>query len=230
MAAPTTVHFWFDLVSPYSYLAHHNLIHRVLPKFPHVSLKYHPIVFGAVLNHIGNVGPAEIPSKRIALYRDIHRAAKRSGIVLGQPKTHPFKSVDALRCTLAVPPSSQASVITGLFAAAWSHRFQTDLSVPSELRKALVEIVGNEEEAERVIAKSKSDEVKGILRESTEAAINAGIFGVPSFTFNNSDEILWGNDKIDVVEEILAGQDSLNQQDHEFIREVLKTEGITRKK
>ena len=54
------VTFYFDFVSPYSYIAFKRL--HVLPRAATVELK--PVLFAALLNHFGNKGPAEIPIKR----------------------------------------------------------------------------------------------------------------------------------------------------------------------
>lgn len=52
-----TLRWYFDFVSPYSYLHWQKL--KQLPQF--VQIQTVPIAFGAVLHHLGNLGPAEIP-------------------------------------------------------------------------------------------------------------------------------------------------------------------------
>ena len=72
-----TLEFWFDPVSPYAYLAFERLP-EALAGFSY-SVNYRPILFAALLKHWGHKGPAEIPPKRIYIFKDVLRSAGRSG-------------------------------------------------------------------------------------------------------------------------------------------------------
>lgn len=93
-----TLRWYFDFVSPYSYLHWQKL--KQLPQFAQIQTV--PIAFGAVLHHLGNLGPAEIPAKRRFMYRQLLWTAQAEGTPLRFPPGHPFNPLSALR--LCLPP------------------------------------------------------------------------------------------------------------------------------
>jgi 2-hydroxychromene-2-carboxylate isomerase len=99
-----TLRWYFDFVSPYSYLHWQKL--KQLPEFPRIQPV--PIAFGAVLHHLGNLGPAEIPAKRRFIYRQLLWTAQAEGTPLRFPPGHPFNPLSALRLCLAAGGSAQA--------------------------------------------------------------------------------------------------------------------------
>lgn len=184
------LHFYFDYVSPYSYLAYRDLLRRG------VAYEPRPIVFAALLDAAGQRGPAEIPAKRAFLVRDCLRKADRLGVPFTFPARHPFRSIEALR--LSLPGPDQASIIDALFTAGWARG--EDLGDPSVLSAALAAI-GLDGPAR--LEATKRPEAKAALIAETDAAIERGVFGVP--TFVAGDEVVWGSDRIDDVLEILGG-------------------------
>ena len=80
--------FYFDFISPYAWLAFQALP-QALQGISH-SVTYKPVLFGAMLKHHGQLGPAEIPSKRDWTYRQVQWLAHTQGIALQMPATHPF--------------------------------------------------------------------------------------------------------------------------------------------
>lgn len=99
-----TLRWYFDLISPYSYLHWQKL--KQLPQFAQIQTV--PIAFGAVLHHLGNLGPAEIPAKRRFIYRQLLWTAQAEGTPLRFPPGHPFNPLPALRLCLAAGASVQA--------------------------------------------------------------------------------------------------------------------------
>lgn len=94
-----TIAFYLDFISPYAWLAFHALpqalqgiSHRVVHK---------PVLFGAMLKHHGQLGPAEIPSKRDWTYRQVLWLARQQGCELKLPATHPFNPLGLLRLAVA---------------------------------------------------------------------------------------------------------------------------------
>jgi 2-hydroxychromene-2-carboxylate isomerase len=75
----TKVTFFYDFISPYSYLAFRQL-KRLRTKYggERLQVSYKPVVFGALLTHWSNKGPAEIPPKREFVFRDVYRCAASS--------------------------------------------------------------------------------------------------------------------------------------------------------
>ena len=90
--------WYFDFVSPYSYLQFKHF-HR-LPASLKINLV--PVLFAGLLNHWGHKGPAEIPSKRVEMYRYCHWYASRLGVPFRTPPAHPFNPLKVLRLTIAL--------------------------------------------------------------------------------------------------------------------------------
>lgn len=195
------VTFYFDFISPYAYFAHLQ-VPRIASTHG-VTLRYRPVLFAALLNHHGQLGPAEIESKRLATFRDIARYAARHTIPLTGPATHPFVPTTALR--LALPEVSGADhvrVTDVLFEAGWGRGL--DLGDPKALARTLTDagMPGDD-----WVRETQAPDVKAALRASTDEALERGVFGVPSFDVKG--EIVWGNDRISTVEAILDGTDPL---------------------
>src|SRR6478609_9371424 len=112
------IRFYFDFISPYSYLAWTQI--QGLASRTHSRIEPIPILFAAILNAIGQKGPAEIPPKRIYLFKDVYRRAHRFGVPLVPPPHHPFNPLLALRVA-SIPQSAgqRHQLINALFAATW---------------------------------------------------------------------------------------------------------------
>ncbi len=192
---------YFDFISPYAYFAHLQV--ERIERTHGVKVEYRPVLFAALLDHHGHLGPAEIESKREATFRDIARYAATHGIPLSGPAAHPFVPTTALRLALPdVSGDDQVRVIDTLFSAGWGHGL--DLGDADQLAAAL-EDVGLP--GERWVARTQKPVVKEALRASTAEAIERGVFGVP--TFDVRGELVWGNDHVPTVEAILDGTDPL---------------------
>ena len=89
--------WYFDFISPFSYLQ----LERIAPLHARLQIAPIPIVFGAVLQHHGQLGPAEIRGKREFTYRIVQWTAEREGIALRFPPAHPFNPIAALRLAIA---------------------------------------------------------------------------------------------------------------------------------
>ena len=174
-----TLRWYFDFVSPYSYL-HWQKVKR-LPQFPRIQPL--PIAFGAVLHHLGNLGPAEIPAKRRFMYRQLLWTARAEGVPLQFPPGHPFNPLAALRLCLAAGASTQA--VDVLFDWIWRHGRAADSA--ESLREPAAQLGISD-----VAAAVAEPAIKERLRRNTEAAIEAGVFGVPTLAIDA--ELFWGND------------------------------------
>src|SRR5215467_4172168 len=129
-AAPTPVRVaWvFDVISPFAYLALPRL--EELPA--DVELEVVPVLFAALLNHFGQRGPAEIPSKRRFTYRFVLWRARQLGLPLRMPPAHPFNPLSALRLIIAAGSDGRAAG-TVLRAVFGEGRDVTDPAVIADL-------------------------------------------------------------------------------------------------
>ena len=197
------VEFFFDFISPYSYLAWPRV--RALCARRHVALVLRPVLFAALLEHGGQRGPAEIPAKRAWLVSDCLRLAALEGVPLTFPKHHPFNPLSALRLALRdVAGERQEAVADTLWEAGW--RKGADLGSPEEL-VAVLDARGLDGRA--LLAWSSEPAAKETLRRETADAIARGVFGVP--TMIAGDALFWGNDRVEHLALALDGRDPLDR-------------------
>lgn len=174
-----SVHWYFDFISPFAYLQ----LPRVLALRERIGITPVPIVFGAVLAHHGQLGPAEIAGKRAFTYRFVQWQADRAGIPLRFPPTHPFNPLAALRLCIAAGGGWDA--VARLFDHFWRDGASgADAAELAEVAKAI-----GVPDAAAAIA---NDAVKASLRGNTERALAAGVFGVPTLAADG--ELFWGHD------------------------------------
>ena len=95
MTATRTAHFYLDFVSPYSWLALMQAERFAAEHGVHWEVR--PVVYAALLQANGLVGPVEVPAKRRYTLRDVVRCAHELGLRLNGPPEHPFRSLEALR-------------------------------------------------------------------------------------------------------------------------------------
>ncbi|HEX4479502.1 MAG TPA: 2-hydroxychromene-2-carboxylate isomerase [Rudaea sp.] len=180
--------WFFDFISPFSYLQ----LRKVREWRQRLDITPVPIAFGAVLNHTGTLGPAEVPGKREHMYRHIVWQAERAGIALKFPPTHPFNPLVALRLCIATGTTWES--IEKIFEHIWRDgRAGVSVDDLADIARRF-----GIDDAEKAAA---DPTVKAQLRANTDNAIAAGVFGVP--TLRVGDEMFWGNDTSAMVEEWL---------------------------
>ena len=197
MTATRTAHFYLDFVSPYSWLA---LMQAERFAAEHsVRWEVRPVVYAALLQANGLVGPAEVPAKRRYTFRDVVRCAHDLGLRLEGPPKHPFRSLEALRTAYLFRQEPQGlQLAVRLSDACWGEGRR--LSDPD----VLAEIVGDVGlDATRLAQRIADPAVKRGLRDLTDEALSRGIFGVPTFVVDG--EPFWGHDRMDHVARHLAG-------------------------
>jgi 2-hydroxychromene-2-carboxylate isomerase len=182
------VAFLFDVLSPYSYLAFKQL-HR-LP--PDTTVEYVPVLFAALLNHHGQIGNAEIESKRRFTYRFCLWRAGRLGIPMRLPPAHPFNPLMAQR--LIIVAGSRHQAVESVFDAVFMEG--KDVS-QSEVIDELAASLGIAEPQQRLADPAVKEE----LRKNTDRAIALGAFGVPTLVVNN--ELFWGLDALEMAADFI---------------------------
>jgi 2-hydroxychromene-2-carboxylate isomerase len=190
--------FYFDPISPYAYLAFEQLP-EALPGLSY-SVHYQPILFGAVLDHHGQLGPAEIEPKRAWTYRQVAWQAYSLGIELQMPACHPFNPLALLRLAVASSPTGRPNryVTERLLRHVW--RGGGDAADPVRLQ-----VLAGELEPARV---PSSDAVKAQLRAATDDAIARGVFGVPTMEVDG--KLFWGFDALPMLRDYLRGEGWFN--------------------
>ena len=181
--------WYFDVLSPFAYLQW-RLLRR---DHPEITLNPKPVLLGAILNHHGQLGPAEIPGKRRHTYRMVLWQARQAGVPLIFPPAHPFNPLPALRLCLAAPDRIKA--VDALFTHIWEQGKAAD-SV--EALAEVAALLGIDDLAGAIAR----EEVKRELVANGEEALALGAFGVPTLRIGN--ELFWGNDATPMALQYLA--------------------------
>jgi 2-hydroxychromene-2-carboxylate isomerase len=190
------VEFLFDYGSPFSYLA--SLQVEGFARRNSATVVYTPILLGAVLKATGNKSPMTVPAKGRYMATELRRWAERYGVPF-KPNPYPFMS-NTLRLMRVAVAAQQSGFFplyhAAVYRAVWAEA--QDLGGEVTLRK-LIERAGAP--ATDLMAAAERQEVKDVLRRNTERAVERGVFGAP--TFFVGEEMFWGNDRFDFVEEAL---------------------------
>lgn len=195
------VQFYFDYLSPYAFLAFSPV--RELCARLGVSFEPKPILLAGLLNHFGQRGPAEIPPKARFVLMDCARRAKAAGVPFRCPEYHPFRPLTALRASLPeVAGELQNDVIETLFRFGWQQG--GDLGDEQAISGALA-AAGLDAQ---LVDKTRQPSIKALLKQRTEEARDAGVFGVPTMLVGG--ELYWGYDQLAFVEDALTHGDTIS--------------------
>jgi len=196
-----TVEFYYDLVSPYSYLAHREVAR--LCEEHGAELVWRPVLLGAVHNAVGLQAPVATPAKARYQAEDIRRWAGRYGLPMRFPDPFPFRTLKTMRAAVFLRERGELEAFTReAFALYWEEG-----GAPKGLEEAdedgPVSEVARRIGAEpgEVLAGAASDKAKEALKKATGEAVDRGVFAAP--TFFVGDEMFWGNDRLHFVEEKL---------------------------
>ena len=194
--------WYFDFISPFSYLQ----LGKILAWRARLEITPVPIAFGAVLKHHGQLGPAEIAGKREFTYRFVQWQAQTSGVALRFPPAHPFNPLAALR--LCIAAGTRWEAIEAIFNHLW--RDGSPGANAHELA-AVARGLGIADVGNAINAQNVKDQ----LRANTEAALAAGVFGVPTLRVGN--EMFWGNDATPMIEDWLADPERFSGDEYRRI-------------
>ena len=192
-----TVTFFHDVSSPFSYLASTEI--EALAARQGATIEWVPILLGGLFRSIGTVGVplhAMHEVKQAWVASDLQRWARWRGVPLHWPTRFPVRTVGVQR-VLPVAPGA----VHALYKAAWvDDRDLGDLDV---LAQVLSE-AGLDGAA--LVRATQDPAVKLALRDNTERAQATGVIGVPTFSVGGT--LLWGQDRMRTLEDLLAGPES----------------------
>ncbi len=192
-----TVEFYFDLSSPYSYLAA-TQIEAVAARHG-ASVAWKPVVLAAVFKAADNHMPAQSPPKAKYMFDDLARWAKKYGVPFTMASRFPMNTVRPERLVIAAESTGRAGELAlALFRGMWVD--DLDIASEGEMR-AIASRAGFD--ADALLAAIETPAVKDRLRAYTDEAIARGVFGAPAMVVG--DQLFWGNDRLDFVEDALRG-------------------------
>lgn len=190
-----SVEFYFDLGSPYSYLAYYRLLQ--MAEQQEIQIVYKPILLGGVFKATGNRSPIEIPVKGAYSILDMQRWAEYYQIPMQMNPHFPMNTLTLMRILTGVQLlhlEKFEQVLKLLFDAMFGT--PQNLNEPTVLAEVLKPSGFSVED---IMSMVQSDVVKQKLITETEQAIQRGIFGAP--TFFVGDEMYWGQDRLHFVKQ-----------------------------
>ncbi|KAF7718034.1 Uncharacterized protein PECH_002366 [Penicillium ucsense] len=204
------VTLYFDIVSPFAYIAFHVLQHS--PTFSKCEVTYVPILLGGLFQLCGNQPPLNVKNKNKWINNERNRWAKRFSVPIcaTPPPGFPQSTVTVQRALSVVAhktPEKLPAAIEALYHSFW---VQSNSEIGKvEGFKPVLEGVLGEQGTREVLEAITQAEMKALLPANTQRAFDAGAFGLPWFECTNAageQQCYWGVDNLEDVAGFLGLQ------------------------
>ena len=182
------IDFYFDFISPYSYLAHKKI--QIIKKEENINFNYKPILVGGLHNLQGITAPAFIKSKLKHMISDCDLIAKKNKSNFIWNSKFPINSLNIMRGYIFINDETKDLYTNLIFDAYWKDDLDTSNEKILEILLKKCEINANE-----FFDGIKDPKIKDKLKDNTQEAHDNEIFGAPSFVVNN--KIFWGQDRLE---------------------------------
>ena len=181
-----SIDFYFDFISPYSYLAHKKIINLNLRNI----FNYKAILLGGLHNLAEVTPPAFNERKMKNMKDDCILIAKKNEISFKWNEKFPINSLYLMRGFLIVDDDKKSRFIDLCFDAYWKDNL--DISTDKNMQKILTDCAIDH----AFFAKSiKEQKIKDRLKDLTSEAFRLDVFGAPTFLVNN--KLFWGQDRLE---------------------------------
>jgi 2-hydroxychromene-2-carboxylate isomerase len=192
----STLEFFFDCSSPWTYLAFHRI--EDLARDTGAELRWRPFLVGGVFNSVNpsvyEARKAPVPAKARYYGKDLADWARLYGLRIGMPPVFPVNSVKAMRGAFVAEEHGRLPAYArAVFEAYWGEL--RDIS-----EDAVLEDVASRTglDAGELLAKIAEPACKAKLRANTDELIERGGFGSPTM-FVDRDDMYFGNDRLSLV-------------------------------
>ena len=185
-----SIDFYFDFISPYSYIAFKKII--FLEKKNKLSINYKPILLGGLHNLGGITAPAFNERKLRNMKDDCELVARKNNIDFKWNTNFPVNSLYLMRGYILIKEEIKERFFNVCFEAYWKNNI--DISKKNNLDEILNLCDLNKNEFYTGIEDNK---IKNELKDLTKNAFEKNIFGAPTFVINN--KIFWGQDRLEYV-------------------------------
>lgn len=196
-----TVRFYYDFSSPNAYFA--AVLLPQLAARRSARIEYKPFLLGGLFKTLGvHMTPGMSSTNKAAhTQRDLERWGRKHDIPFRFPSRFPMNTVKPLRIALALDavPELRERFVLSIFRAYWVE--DRDISDDAVLKDLLA---GLGVDADALLARAEDPELKDKLRTATDEAVQAGVFGAPTFIVDG--ELFFGKDRLDFVEDALEGR------------------------
>ena len=190
----SNIDFYFDIISPYSYIAHKKI--QKIKEHQKVIFNYKPILLGGLHNLAGINAPAFNKYKMKNMQSDCELVSKKNNISFKWNLKFPINSLSIMRGYLSVEESQKEDYLNIFFDAYWKDNL--DLSSEKEISKLLENL---KIDSKIFFDKIKQQSIKDTLKKFTNDAFEKEVFGAPTFIINN--KIFWGQDRLEYALEEL---------------------------
>ena len=188
------IDFYFDVISPYSYIAHKKI--QKIKESQKVIFNYKPILLGGLHNLAGINAPAFNKYKMKNMQSDCELVSKKNNISFMWNSKFPINSLSIMRGYISLNETQKDHYLNTFFDAYWKDNL--DLSSEKEFSKLLESLkVDSKIFFEEITQKSIKDDLKRL----TSDAFKKEVFGAPTFIVNN--KIFWGQDRLEYALEEL---------------------------
>ena len=182
------IDFYFDVISPYSYIAHKKI--QKIRENQKTIFIYKPILLGGLHNLAEINAPAFNKFKMKNMQSDCELVSKKNDISFTWNSKFPINSLSIMRGYLSIDDSQKEKYLDICFNAYW--RDNLDLSSEQEFSKLLDAL---EIDSNIFFDKIKQQSIKDDLKKLTSDAFKKEVFGAPTFIVNN--KIFWGQDRLE---------------------------------
>ena len=179
------IDFYFDFISPYSYLAHHKI-----KTIKNVNFNYKPVLVGGLHNLQGITAPAFIKAKLKHMISACNLIAKKDKTNFIWNSKFPINSLNIMRGYLFIDNEVKDIYLNQMFDANWKDNLDTsnEETIRTILEKCKINSID-------FFDGIKNIKIKNELKTITQEAHDKGIFGAPTFVVNN--KIFWGQDRLE---------------------------------
>ena len=188
------IDFYFDIISPYSYIAHKKI--QKIKEHQKVIFNYKPILLGGLHNLAGINAPAFNKFKIKNMQSDCELVSKKNSISFKWNLKFPINSLSIMRGYLSVEESQKEDYLNIFFDAYW--RDNLDLASDKEFSKLLESL---KIDSKIFFEKITQQSIKDTLKKFTNDAFEKEVFGAPTFIVDN--KIFWGQDRLEYALEEL---------------------------
>ena len=188
------IDFYFDIISPYSYIAHKKI--QKIKEQQKIIFNYKPILLGGLHNQAGISAPAFNKYKMKNMQSDCELVSKKNNISFKWNSKFPINSLSIMRGYLSVEDGQKEDYLNIFFNAYW--RDNLDLSSEKEFSKLLESL---KIDSKIFFDKIKQQSIKDTLKKFTNDAFEKEVYGAPTFIINN--KIFWGQDRLEYALEEL---------------------------
>ena len=189
------IDFYFDIISPYSYIAHKKI--QKIKKSQKIIFNYKPILLGGLHNLAEISAPAFNKYKMKNMQSDCELVSKKNNIIFNWNSKFPINSLSIMRGYLSVNDNQKEEYLDVFFNAYWKDNI--DLSSENEFLK-LLEFLSIKKET--FFENIKQQSIKNDLKRLTGDAFDKEVFGAPTFIVNS--KIFWGQDRLEYALEELS--------------------------